>query len=516
MLAKKITTNTIIQFSAKVFGLALSLITVGLMTRYLGREGFGQYSTIIAYLGFFGILADFGLGLTLTQMISHLEGEKESKIFNNVFTLRLCSIILFLILGCLIAIFIPVYSLLIKLGIILTTLSFVFISLRDVIIPLFQKRLAMKRVALGEILGRLVLLCFVVLAIFLKLNLLAILGAVVLGSLANFLFVFISSQKLFLHPQKTFPNSTKEMNEFQKISSTNINTSQEGVGLIKFSFDFDLSLWKEILNRSWPMAFSIFFNLIYFRADILILSLFKSQEVVGIYGAPYKILEVLSMFPLIFVGLILPSLTKNWLEKNLNEFKKTLQGSFDFLVALTLPMVIGTLFLGRKIMVFVAGSEFGISGDVLKVLTLATGIIFVATLFRYVIVAIIKQKLMLWVYLIGAVVGLIGYLVFIPRYSYWGAAWTTVATEAIVGLGAFIICWQTIRTLPSLKFFWKSLFACLVMAGLLWVFREWGLGWLVLLAGGSYLGVLWLLGGIPGRILNFKIPVVLVNLLNFS
>lgn len=469
-LTKKITFNTIIQFLAKIIGLVLGLITIGLMTRYLGREGFGQYSTIIAFLGFFGILADFGLGLTLTQMISHLESaEKENKIFNNIFTLRLFSIIFFLILGCLIALFIPVYSFLIKLGIILTTLSFVFISLRDVIIPLFQKRLNMKKVALGEVIGKLFLLCFVVLAIFFKLNLLAILSAVVLGSLANFLFVFISCQKF-----------------------------------IKFSFAFDFILWKEVLSRSWPMAFSIFFNLVYFRADTLILSLFKSQEIVGIYGAPYKILEILSMFPLIFIGLVLPVLTKDWLQKNLTDFKRVLQASFDFLIALALPMVIGTLFLAKKIMVFVAGQEFEVSGDILKILTLATGIIFLAALFRHVIIAIVKQKSMFWVYLSGAVVGLAGYLIFIPRYSYWGAAWMTVVTETLVGLGAFIICWQTSKILPCLKFFWKSLIACIVMAGLLWFFREWGLGWLFLLAGASYLGMLWILRGISSLTLAFK------------
>lgn len=464
-LVKKITFNTIIQFSTKIIGLVLGLITVGLMTRYLGREGFGQYSTIIAFLGFFGVLADFGLSLVLIQMVSHLKGVEENKIFNNIFTLRFFSIISFLFLASLIAFFVPTYSPLIKLGIVLTAFSFLFASLRDITVPLFQKRLSMKSVALGEIIGRLLLLCFTIVAINFKMGLLAILGAIILGNLVNFLFIFFSAQKF-----------------------------------IKFSFEFDFSLWKEIFQRSWPMAFSIFFNLIYFRADTLILSLLKTQEEVGIYGAPYKILETLSMFPLVFVGLILPILAKNWQQKSIDQFRKTLQNSFDFLVSISLPMIIGILFLARKIMIFVAGDEFAISAGVLKILILATGIIFIAALFTHTIVALNKQKQMLWVYLFSALIGLIGYLIFIPQYSYWAAAWMTVITEGLVGLGAFIIVWRTSKATLSLRFFWKDLGACLVMAGFLWFLGDWNLLVLLLLSGVSYFGMLYLLGGIPEKL----------------
>jgi O-antigen/teichoic acid export membrane protein len=42
--------NTIVQVTGKVLGTILGLIVIALLTRYLGTEGYGQYTTVIAYL----------------------------------------------------------------------------------------------------------------------------------------------------------------------------------------------------------------------------------------------------------------------------------------------------------------------------------------------------------------------------------------------------------------------------------------------------------------------------------
>jgi O-antigen/teichoic acid export membrane protein len=60
-LSTKIAYNTIAQIIGKALATILGLVAVVIMARYLGRQGFGAYTTIITFLSFFGILADLGL-----------------------------------------------------------------------------------------------------------------------------------------------------------------------------------------------------------------------------------------------------------------------------------------------------------------------------------------------------------------------------------------------------------------------------------------------------------------------
>ena len=62
-ITKKLAYNTIIQFAGKILTTILGIVIIALMTRYLGKEGFGQYITVVAFLSFFGIIVDFGLNL---------------------------------------------------------------------------------------------------------------------------------------------------------------------------------------------------------------------------------------------------------------------------------------------------------------------------------------------------------------------------------------------------------------------------------------------------------------------
>ena len=55
-LHRAIAHNTLWQFGGKIIGTILGLFTIGLITRYLGQEGFGYYSTIMGFLQFFAMV----------------------------------------------------------------------------------------------------------------------------------------------------------------------------------------------------------------------------------------------------------------------------------------------------------------------------------------------------------------------------------------------------------------------------------------------------------------------------
>ncbi|MFP4514826.1 MAG: flippase [Parcubacteria group bacterium] len=426
LLQKRIAYNTGIQILSKIISTAIALIATALMTRYLGANGFGEYTTIITFVSIFAIIADLGLTLVTVQMIS-LPGVSEKKILDNLFALRLVSAIIFLSLGPALIWLFP-YDYTIKMGVLILSLSFLFIALNQILVGLFQKRLKMERAAIAEVGGRLFLVLGVWLAIRYNLGLNGVLWSTVISNLINFLLHFLFSRKF-----------------------------------IRISLRFDLNIWKEIAIKSWPLALTIVFNLIYLKADTLILSLVKPQSDVGIYGAAYKVIDVLVTVPFMFAGLMLPFFTRTWALKKVFQFKKLIQKSYDFMILLAIPVLIATQFLATEIIHLIAGSEFKASAEVLKILILAGALIFIGTLFSHAIIAIDKQKKLIPIYIFTSITSVIGYILFIPKYSYIGAAWMTVYSEAVVAIMAIFYVYKFIGFLPKHKVLFKSFLSSLVM-----------------------------------------------------
>jgi len=464
-LSRKIAHNTLIQIAGKVISTILGLFSIALITRYLGQAGFGEYTTIITFLTFFAVIADLGLTLVTVQMISGRRDD-ENKILNNLFSFRLVSIVGLLCLAPIIVYFLS-YSQIIKTGVLITAVYFVFPALNQILIGLFQKKLSMDRAALAEVISRLVLVLGIVIAINLKTGLTGILVTTVIASLASFICHYFFAHKY---------------------------------AVIKLEFDW--LIWKKAFSNSWPIALTIVFNLIYLRADILILSLFKTSNDVGLYGAAYKIIDVLTTLPFMFAGLILPILTAAWLGSNPIYFKKVLQKSLDVMVIAALPLIVGAQFLAKPVMIFVAGSEFADSGIILQLLMVGVAAIFIGTLFAHAAIAMHKQKKLIGFYAFTSISSLLAYVILIPKFSYMGAAWVTVYSEIMIAILCAYSVFKHSRFLLNLKTSLKSLIASLIMGGFIYLLPNLyknslgGLILVIILAIVLYFLILYLLKGI--------------------
>lgn len=113
---KKIGINTLLSSTGRVIGIIVSFITIRLIAENLGVEGFGNYSTIFAYLLAIQAFADFGLNTLLTRELSQHNKNQHNRIFSEFFTTRLILVIATIIIGCL-AIFLFPYGDNIKIGV---------------------------------------------------------------------------------------------------------------------------------------------------------------------------------------------------------------------------------------------------------------------------------------------------------------------------------------------------------------------------------------------------------------
>lgn len=464
-LNQKIAHNSIIQTIGKAVSVFFGVVALAIMTRYLGPEKFGQYAIVVAFLQFFAIMADIGLMLVATQMISSPNVDVQ-KTLNNLFTFRICASIMFFSVALIAVLFFP-YSPIIKISVFIFVISFFLLSLIQVLTSLFQKELKIIKVTLADIIGKATIVLFISLAAYFDLGLIGVFIAGIIGTLLNFSYLFFSANKI-----------------------------------VKISFAFDFDIWKKIIKKSWPIAISIAFNLVYLKADTIILSLTHTNLDVGIYGFSFRFLEILIMIPTMFMGLILPLLSNYWVAKNFNKFKDTLQMAFNAIIIMAVPMVVGTFFLANKIVVLIAKEDFISAAPVLKIIILASAMVFIGTLYGHTIVALEKQRQMIWAYAITAIISLAAYLIFIPKYSYFGAAWATVFAETLIAIICFWMVVKTTKILPDIKIFFKALFASGVMAVVLHRFQNQHIILLLPMSIAVYLISLYLLKGFSKELIS--------------
>ena len=233
--------------------------------------------------------------------------------------------------------------------------------------------------------------------------------------------------------------------------------------LARIRWAYDRATWLAILSRSWPIAMSIAFNLVYLKGDVLVLSLTRSSSEVGLYGAAYKILDVLTVVPMMFMGLVLPLLTRAWTTKDKPDFNRILQRSFDFLALIAMPLIVGTWVVGRDLMDFFASAAFGESGRLLGILIIAGGAVFFGSMFGHATIALGRQKAAVKWYAADAVLSLLGYLLFVPRWGAPAAAWVTVFSEVFIAASIYLVVRQTSQFAPKLSGAAKSIAAASLM-----------------------------------------------------
>ncbi len=433
VVGKKIALNVLINSCAKVLSTILALVSVGLITRYLGTEGFGNYATAVAFLSLFSALADLGLYNISTREISR-SGADEKKIMGNVFSLRIISSTTVLILAPLVIFFLP-YSREIKEGIVIVALAFLFSSGCQAFNGIFQKNLAMYKVAMGELTGKIVQVATVILTIIYDWGFDWIIMAMLLNMLVSFGIIFFWSRKY-----------------------------------IQIKLQVDFTYWKEFLKESLPMGAVAIISFVYFKMDTILLSVMKNGTDVGIYNAAYKVLENATFFPALVCGLVLPIMSRD-IFTNRKNFQIISDQTLKFFILLIVPLTVVTLFLAEGIINLIGGSGFAESAYVLRILIFALALIFLGHFFNAILIVSNLQKKLMLVLLVAAVVNISLNAIFIPRFSYLGAAYVSVVTELIVVFLTAYLVISRVKYYPRVDKLAKIILAGGAMGLFLFVFQ---------------------------------------------
>lgn len=428
---KLIAKNTLVQIIGKTVSTGLALAAVGIMTRTLGVEKFGWYVTAAGFLQFIGILSDFGFTAITAKMLSEPNLDK-TKLLNNLFTWRFLTALLFQGMAPFIILLFP-YPAPIKMAVAIMSLSFFAISVNQIFIGYCQSALKMAFQVAGEILGRIILVSGLLMVAAKNYGFLPAMAVITLASVTYTFYLWRQSPG------------------------------------VKFSIDKDIS--KIIFQKIWPTAITVIFNAFYLQGDRVILPLYTAQTDVALYGAAYRIIDVVAQSAWMIMGVMMPLVTFAWSRNLTEEFKKKYQMSLDLVTLFLMPMIAGILVVANSIMSLIGGAEFENlenPGRILQVLSIAILGIAFGNIFGYMALAIERQRQAIWIYFSDAILTTIAYFVLIPRYGMYGAAVAAIFAEIYAGLGLMILANHYAKFTPHFKTLGKIILASTIMGSIIY------------------------------------------------
>lgn len=414
VLPPRLFSSTVVATVGRVAGTLLSVLTIGTVTRSLASQGgvaaYGTYATIFAFLAVVAVVADGGLYLVFTRRAAREDVRGEARLLRTVLRLRFASLGMALALLVLVVSLLP-YASVVRVGILLGAIGIGSQLVAQLLLGVFQKRLRMLAPAVSEVLGRGVTLLCALLAAQREGGILAFVGAFVAGTVVTLFCTFLAARRLlpvFAPPPQTALPPLRP---------------------------------SALIREAWPMGLLLICWLLVFRADSVLLSLLRPPEELGWYALPYKVLESLLFFPAMMGGLLLPSLSKSAAAEK-GQFSEALSAATSLFLLLAIPTVALLLLGAPWVIGTLGGPAFSPSIPVLRILAVALGALFFGNLYGNSAIALGAQRSLLKAALLLALLNILVNLVVIPRYSFLGAAWTTLGTELLSALAAARIVWR--------------------------------------------------------------------------
>lgn len=374
------------------------------IARKLGDENFGKLSFAYSFVGICFIVADFGLSTILIRNVSR-QKELTREYVGNILALKIVlSFICISVIG-LFVLFTDYPADIITLLVILGGVMF-FKALIDFYCAIFNayERMDIEAFLKGTNHILLFLSGIVVLAM----------GLGLFGIANVFLVVYLISSII----------------GFYLVS----------VYIKKIRVYFDMGFWKYILRESLPLALTVVFTVIYFKIDVVMLSIIRgNNSEIGWYSAAMRLIELVGVVPALIASALFP-IVSGLHKESIDSLRKVYQTSFRYLIVIALPIAVGTLLLSEHLIFTIYGEEYAKTIPALKILSLALVFIFVNYILMNILVAVDRQKTNAIMAGTCVFVNVALNMCLIPHYGYLGAGTATVITEIVLfALGLYYV-----------------------------------------------------------------------------
>ncbi|MCJ7570974.1 MAG: flippase [Candidatus Thermoplasmatota archaeon] len=456
---QRVAKNTFALFIAQIISSILSILLGIFIARNLGDIALGKYSFAYTFVVFFSIFLDLGYNTLLIREVAR-DKSKANKYVSNLLSFRAISALIVFVF-IVVTINLMGYPSDTK-NIVYLFAIYIFLeafsSIYKVTFRAFER---MEYESAITILSNIIRVSLALVVIFFGYGLVAIGLVFIFSNILDLSFSTIVCERRF----------------------------------VKSRTEFDFSFFKSTIKLALPLVMVSLFTTVFVRADTILLSIFKGDEVVGWYNAAYSLVLGLRVIPGLIVTAIVPTLSYYYIASR-TSLKVVYEKYFRYLFMLGLPTAMGASLLSDKIILLLYGSEYTNSIIALRILSWDILLIFLYTILSGILISIDKQNEMAIAAAVTALVNVIINIILIPYFSYVGAAVATISSETILFVIYFYLISKHIYLLPIHKMLVKPFVALVVMSLFIFFFNWLGLFLLVILSIFVYFVTLYLIKGI--------------------
>lgn len=368
-----------------------------LIARYLGVSNYGIFGFAVSLTGILAITVDLGIS---THIVRHVATDHESapKYLGNAIPLKSIFSIGTLILTLIILILMKSNEVVITVTL-LFTIEMIIKSYVNLFNGSFQAFEQGKYQGIGNTLLNVILLIFILIAIYTDLGLYGISVSYILANLIALIYIYYVFNKNIAKPK----------------------------------FELDIGFCKKITMFSIPFAITGFLYMIYYSIDMVMLTNMVGNYATGIYNATYKLISVLTLFYTVYTAVIFPVMSKFYKNDDtmlLISFEK----SIKYLMLVIIPLAVATVFYSADIIHLIYGHEYDAASSVLSILIWTVCLLFISGACNTLLNASHKEVTVTKIYAVAAVFNIVLNIFMIPSLSYNGAAITTVLSDILIVL----------------------------------------------------------------------------------
>ncbi len=425
------------SLAAKGCGFLLLLVA----TRKLGKDGFGDYNTALAFVALFAVTTDLGLSTLAVRDVAQ-DHTQLTRYVGNLLVLRLV-LSLAAAAVCIGLVLTPGVARgddTVRLGTVIWALGMVPIAMVGTVGVVFQslERLATlsaltaATAALTSLLGCAILL-FGGTAIPLLVTAMAV--NVVMAVVA----LVLAARVTPLHPRA------------------------------------DLSWWPSLLRTALPFAVLTLLNVLYSRADAVLVFQIKGKDAAGLYGLTYRLVDTLLVVAISpFNAAALPAFNRI-AARSADDLRRLVLSGLRITLVVGVPVAVAVTAYAPTILTVVSGGDYLAAVPALRWLAWSFPCFTVLAILYNAIYAAHRAGAMAVIFGLTLVFNVALNLILIPRYGYFASAALTTASEALnVALAGWVVARHVVNPLAVWPAVAKTAVAAAAMGAVLWLLMPLG------------------------------------------
>lgn len=199
----------------------------------------------------------------------------------------------------------------------------------------------------------------------------------------------------------------------------------------------DRAFLRSTVRRATPFALDDMLTLTYMRADAVLLGVFKGPVAVGLYQAGTNLVLYFNVLARSINRALYPRMSKAWPTRP-SDFGRLRDASLRSIGLIAMPIAVASLLLAPRTFDFLYGPRFDRAVLTYQLLVLVIPVRMLGHTFSVALAAVDRQTRRTVAVAVTAGVNVVLNLYFITRWSYLGAAMTTVICESALLL-VFIV-----------------------------------------------------------------------------